>query len=92
MEEDGLYQILTSCYEDTLQSSTAWNVYQKVIRLCQEGDLYTITYLHQLCLMDKEEKLAWRTKIAERGFELTPNEVDQYMLIVGLALKSETTL
>ena len=92
MEEDSLYQILTACYEDTLKSSIAWNVYQKVLDLCQDGDLYTITYLHKLCLMGKEEKLAWRMKIAERGFELTPNEVDQYMLIIGLALKSETTL
>ena len=29
---------------------------------------------------------------SRKGFELTPNEVDQYMLIIGLALKSETTL
>ena len=48
MEEDSLYQILTACYEDTLKSSIAWSVYQKVLDLCQEGDLYTITYLHQL--------------------------------------------
>ena len=43
MEEDSLYQILTACYEDTLKSSIAWSVYQKVLDLCQDGDLYTIT-------------------------------------------------
>ena len=83
MEEDSLYQILTACYEDTLKSSIAWNVYQKVLDLCQDGDLYTITYLHQLCLMNKEEKLAWRMKIAERGFELTPTSSLKVFLLLS---------
>ena len=92
MEETGLYQILTSCYDDALHSSTAWNVYKKMVELCKDDDFYTIIYLYRLCYMDREEKLLWRTKIAEMGFELTPTEVDQYILIVRLALKSETPL
>ena len=39
-------------------------------------------------MMNKRDKLRWRTRLAELGFELTPNEVDQYLLILTLVLTS----
>ena len=43
------------------------------------NDFYTDT-------ISIEEMLGWRNELAERGFELTPNEVEQYILIIALVL------
>ena len=86
MEPTKLYHILSSCYNNTINYDSAWDIYQNVYLLCQENDDATLQYLHDLCAMDKSCRLEWRTNLAEKGFELTPSQVNQYILIVGLAL------
>ena len=38
--------------------------------------------------MDTEDRLIWRTELAEKGYEMTPMQVDQYMYILELARDS----
>ena len=35
--------------------------------------------------MDTEDRLIWRTELAEKGYEMTPMQVDQYMYILEMA-------
>jgi hypothetical protein len=36
--------------------------------------------------MSKKEKLKWRNRLASEGLELTPDQVDDYILILSLAI------
>ena len=88
MDKEILHEMLSSAYEDTIDINQAWNLYENFDELCINGDFSTILYLYKVCMMSKKEKLKWRMKLAELGFELTPNEVDQYLLILTIVLTS----
>jgi len=88
MDKELLHDMLSSAYEDTIDINKAWNLYENFDELCLNGDFSTILYLYKICMMGKKEKLKWRTRLAELGFELTPNEVDQYLLILTIVLTS----
>jgi len=88
MDKELLHDMLSSAYEDTIDINKAWSLYENFDELCINGDFTTILYLYKICMMNKKEKLKWRMRIAELGFELTPNEVDQYLLILTIVLTS----
>ena len=88
MDKELLHDLLTSSYEDTIDIEKAWNLYNNFDDLCVHGDFTTIIYMYKICTMSRQEKLRWRTRVAELGFELTPNEVDQYLLILTIVLTS----
>ena len=88
MDKEILYDMLSAAYHDTIDIDKAWSLYENFDELCINGDFSTILYLYKVCMMNSKEKLRWRTKLAELGFELTPNEVDQYLLILAIVLTS----
>ena len=88
MDKELLYDLLSTSYEDTIDIEKAWSLDQNFDELCIDGDFTTIVYLYKICMMDKGARLRWRTRLAELGFELTPNEVDQYLLILTVVLTS----
>ena len=88
MDKEILYDMLSSAYDDTIDIDKAWSLYENFDELCINGDFSTILYLYKVCMMNSKEKLRWGTKLAELGFELTPNEVDQYLLILAIVLTS----
>ena len=88
MDKEILYDMLSSAYDDTIDIDKAWSLYENFDELCINGDFSTILYLYKVCMMNSKEKLRWRTKLAALGFELTPNEVDQNLLILAIVLTS----
>ena len=88
MDKEILYDMLSAAYDDTIDIDKAWSLYENFDELCINGDFSTILYLYKVCMMNSKEKLRWRTKLAELGFELPPNEVDQYLLILAIVLTS----
>jgi len=88
MDKELLHDLLSSSYEDNIDIEKAWTLYKNFDELCVSGDFTTIMYLYKICMMNKKDKLIWRNKLAELGFELTPTEVDQYLLILTLVLTS----
>lgn len=88
MDKELLHDLLSSSYEDNIDIEKAWTLYNNFDELCVSGDFTTIMYLYKICMMNKKDKLIWRNKLAELGFELTPTEVDQYLLILTLVLTS----
>tara|TARA_R110000824_G_scaffold62141_1_gene164754 strand:+ start:4723 stop:4881 length:159 start_codon:yes stop_codon:yes gene_type:complete len=48
-------------------------------------------YMHGVISMGAEERLRLRSRIAEKGFELTPNQLDQYIFLLFLAIYNMET-
>ena len=88
MDKELLHDLLSVAYEDVIDIDKAWSLYENFDDLCIQGDFITILYVYKICMMNKVDKLRWRMRLAELGFELTPNEVDQYLLILTIVLTS----
>ena len=88
MDKKLLFDLLDNAYEEAIDIDKAWSLYNNFDELCINGDLTTIIYVYKICMMGKRDRLLWRTRLAELGFELTPNEVDQYLLILTIVLTS----
>ena len=86
MEKSELTKILSSLYDSSLDTDSAWVSYNNFIALFLEGDRQTTEYLINLIELSKPQRLVLRERIAERGFELTPNQLNQYILLIVMAL------
>jgi len=73
-------------YDPSLSTETAWEAYSNFVELFLDGDPATINYLCTICELGSKQRLLLRHKIAEYGFELTPNELNQYVLLILMAL------
>ena len=45
-----------------------------------------IDYLFYICSMDKEQRQKYRAYLASKGFELRPDELNQFVLIIMIAM------
>jgi len=86
MEKSQLIKIVSKVYEPAIDPEKAWSSYTNFILLFFEGDPETIDYLLTICELGQKERLLLRHKIAEQGYELTPNELNQYILLIMIAL------
>ena len=86
MQKTTLIQVLSSVYEPTIDEESAWAAYNNFIGLFLDEDPPTVEYLCTICELTQQERLLLRHKIAEEGFELTPNELNQYILLILVAL------
>lgn len=92
MQKIELKNILRKCYGETIDLETAWIVYNNIVELCQSQDVETIFYLLETVGMNQKQRLLWRNRLAEKGFELTPEQVNQYLLVITLGIESGTKL
>ena len=86
MEKATLLQVLGSVYEPAINGESAWAAYNNFIDLFLDEDPPTMNYLCTICELSQKERLLLRHSIAEQGFELTPNELNQYILLILVAL------
>ena len=86
MEKITLLQILGGVYKRTINEESAWAAYNNFIDLFLDGDPATTNYLCTICELSRRERLLLRQKMAEHGFELTPHELNQYILLILVAL------
>ena len=86
MEQEDLLTLLMILFDDTIDLDKAWKTYNNFINIFEDEDQATIDYLFDVVNMDRQQRLVLRNRIAERGFELTPNELDQYIFILLMAL------
>ena len=85
MEKHVLLYTLASIYDSPLDGEMAWNCYSNLLILFLEEDYDTVIYLGAIGSFTHKQRLRLRSKIAERGFELTPNELDQYIFLILVA-------
>ena len=86
MEKTTLLHVLGSIYEPVIDKEVAWFAYNNFLELFIDGDRDTINYLITICELSQQQRLLLRFKMAEHGFELTPNELNQYILLILVAL------
>jgi hypothetical protein len=86
MKRHEIFNLLETFYNDTIESDSAWKTYRNFYAMCSGGDRPTIEYMYGVIRMGTEERLRLRSRIAERGFELTPNQLDQYIFLLFLAV------
>ena len=86
MDSKQLYKILSNTYETAMTEERGWEVYSNFINLFKLGEVDTTEYLLDLITLNKNERLLYRHSLAEQGFELTPNEVNQYCLLLVVAM------
>lgn len=86
MKKREIFSLLETFYNDTIESDTAWETYQNFYDLYSSGDQPTVDYMYGVISMGTRERLMLRSRIAEKGFELTPNQLDQYIFLLFLAI------
>jgi hypothetical protein len=86
MKHEDLLTLLVILYDNTIDFDKAWKTYNNFLAIFKDEDEATIDYLLNIVNMNYRQKLLLRNRIAERGYELTPNELDQYIFILLMAL------
>ena len=86
MKHEELLTLLVILYDNTIDFDKAWRTYNNFLAIFKDEDEATIDYLLNIVNMNYRQKLLLRNRIAERGYELTPNELDQYIFILLMAL------
>ena len=59
--------------------------------LLEQMDKDTESILHMMRMreMTTEERLRWRMCLAEEGIEMTPRQVDEYIVLLDMALNQD---
>jgi len=88
MKQKQFNKILYRHGKSDLNLTKGWKIYLKCLELFKKENGNTIKYLEDMGTMETKEKLRWRNKLAESGIELTPDQIDDYILILSLAMMS----
>ncbi len=86
MNKERIFRLLQILYADTIKKESAFKSYKNFLKICSEEDDVTMEYLLGVVSMTTKQRLVLRNSIAERGYELTPNELDQYIFLLTLAI------
>lgn len=86
MNKQQLLETLYSIYDWPIDGDSAWRVYNNILELFNSGDFTTIDYLMDMVKTTKEERLIYRNSLAEQGYELRPDEVNQYIFLITVAM------
>ena len=65
----------------------AYDVYLDLIKQMKDNDDAT-EHMGQMISMNSPERLRWRMCLSEEGIEMTPSQVDEYIVILELALST----
>ena len=87
MKQKEINLLLSTIYEDPIESANAWRSYSSFVLLFDESDQNLTEYLLTVVQLNRQQRLQFRNKIAERGYELTPNQLNQYILLVMIAMR-----
>jgi hypothetical protein len=86
MNKEKLNKTIKSIYDWPLDPETAWEIYNNIKELASDDCLATIDYLKLVVAFDKPQRMKYRNHLASKGFELRPDELNQYILIVMIVL------
>ena len=86
MKQKTFNMILFKNSKNSICPDRAWEVYINCCKLTKDSNKNTMEYLEKIGSMSRTEKLQWRTKLSEIGIELTPDQVEDYIFILSLAI------
>ena len=85
--KEDLVRTMQSIYEWPLEEDVIWDVYSNFLELALTKDEYVLEYLNKVVDFSSSERIEYRNKLAEQGFELRPDELSQYTVLIMIALK-----
>ena len=62
----------------------SWELWNEIVTKPED---YPEPVVNALLNMDKQDRLIWRTELAEKGYEMTPMQVDEYLATIEYALE-----
>lgn len=86
MNRQELLRLLKSIYDWPIPDDTAWSVYNNFLEMFMTEDAETIDYLYALVESDQADRLRYRNRLAEMGHELRPDELNQYIFLIVIAM------
>lgn len=84
--KDDLEVMLAVSFNEPLDIEVAYKAYENYAFLINDADEMTIDYLWRMVKCDHKGLLKVRISFAEKGFELTPNQLEQYIFILATCL------
>ncbi len=81
-----IHDIIASIYDWPITKTQTEEVYNNFSELIASDDLETVNFFMELVKFDKNQRRAYRSHLAEMGFELRPDEMNQYILLLMLAI------
>ena len=93
MNRNNFTELFNSVREETLDDSRnsttdlndAYNTFLDLTKQIKETD-DACEYMERMSEMDEQERLRWRMCLADEGIEMTPLQVDEYIILLELAL------
>ena len=73
-------------WEPSSDIDDAFDTYKDLVEQIAEGSDFVITQMFRMSEMNTQERLRWRMCLAEEGIEMTPTQVDEYIILLELAL------
>tara|TARA_Y100000356_G_C11178506_1_gene245489 strand:- start:189 stop:470 length:282 start_codon:yes stop_codon:yes gene_type:complete len=73
-------------WEMSSDINDAYDLYKDLVEQIAEGNDFAITQMFRMSDMNTQERLKWRMCLAEEGIEMTPIQVDEYIIVLELAL------
>lgn len=86
MDKKKLISILKSIYTWPISDKKIVEVYNNFKDIINSGDEEAINFMEILIKFDKKQRMQYRNYLASIGYELRPNELDQYILLLIIAM------
>ena len=86
INKNSLKKMLNISYKDSMDEDLAWEAFSRFKKHIDNGDEETISYFLNIACLTETEILKLRTLLAEMGFELTPDQLSQYIYILTISL------
>lgn len=86
MNNEKLINTVKSIYDWPISDEKIIEVYNNFKDIIKSGDEETVEFMEVLIKFDKKQRMQYRNYLASIGFELRPNELDQYILLLIIAM------
>jgi len=86
MNKKEVVKILYSVYDEPIPEKKAWKTFQAFLNLFTEENGAVTNYLLSVIEFNRRQRLSFRNKLAEKGYELTPNQLNQYIFLLIIAM------
>ena len=86
MKEQELLSLLSEIYDDTIPHKNALKSFKAFTNLFMEENGAVTEYLLSVIEFNKIQRLKFRNRLAEKGYELTPNQLNQYIFLLIVAM------
>ena len=86
MDNEKLINTVKSIYDWPISDEKIVEVYNNLKDIIKSGDEETVNFMEMLIKFDKKQRMQYRNYLASIGYELRPNELDQYILLLIIAM------